>query len=66
MSKGIYLGRNYWTIVDDHNFDLASLYTWHFQNGYAKTNERQSKNKKQKRIFLHKIIGINIINRLIN
>jgi len=54
MSQRIYLGRGYWSIVDDHNFDLASEYNWGYDHGYARAFVRGSKNKK---VYLHQLIA---------
>lgn len=49
--KYLPLSQGYWTTIDDDDFERASKYKWHYNNGYAKWAKIGSK-----AIFLHRFI----------
>ena len=52
----IYLGRGFWALVDDQDFDLCSMYGWYIEtNGYARAY--MGRNQKPSHRYLHQVIA---------
>lgn len=48
----IFLGKGKYAVVDDQDWNLDLLYSWHFTHGYARTTIKKGITR-----YLHQIIG---------